>query len=44
MCSIQSLIVRLLRKARAVSFRECAEHSKELKLDLISHILTGDYI
>lgn len=33
-----------LRKARAVSFRECAEHSKELKLDLISHILTGDYI
>ena len=38
------LIAGLLRKAQAVSFIECAEHSKELKLDLISHILTGDYI
>lgn len=44
MCSMQCLITRLLRRAQAVSFRECAEHSKELKLDLISHVLTGDYI
>lgn len=43
MCSIQCLIARLLREARAVSLRECAEHSKQLKLDLISHVLTGDY-